>query len=122
MRLHPLPKRRILARIIGNSSKKLPITLAVIFVSLDILLFQIRAVYSCLINSPLCSESHMAGYVLHFPTSYLIGEALSAVETIFGNHVFTGQDEYWLLLAGVMQAFILGYLLGLLIRFIKGKF
>ncbi len=102
--------------------KRLPIILAVIFVSLDIIFFQIRAIYSCFINSPLCSESHMAGYVLHFPTSYLVGEVLSSIETIIGNHIFTGQDEYWLLLAGIIQTFILGYLLGLLIKFVKGKF
>jgi len=96
--------------------KRLPIILAVIFVSLDILLFQIRAIYFCLTTSPLCSESHMAGYLLHFPTSYIIGEGLSLIEKILGNRIFVGQDEYWLLLAGIIQTFILGYLLGLFIR------
>ena len=97
--------------------KKSPITLAIVFVVFNFLIFQIPLIYSCIINLSQCTDDFgMGGYILYFPTSYLIGKLFSLIETIIGQQIFIGQDEYWIILAGTIHSFILGYLLGLLIK------
>lgn len=99
----------------NNLIKKLPIYLGLIFVLLDFVFFQYTTLYECYLNSPICGENLMGNYIIHLPTSWLLSELTSLIEKISGQ-MFSGYDEYFLLIDGIIQSFLLGYLIGWVIR------
>lgn len=75
----------------------------IILASLDFILLGLRFIIACAIDSPICHEGWVV-LLLHLPTAYIFTPLLPVLGNVWAAILIS--------IAGIIQYFIIGYLLG----------